>query len=136
MKKNWQAHASHLHQLIGNTGPTSKCITLYQDCVGSNVALTPLQALLYVGQDDKSNVLVGRHMLIAATACQYASTISPSQKLSADLDFTNHNVEPSVTLIMDITGTAGESVFNGVVEVSEKVSLSLHMIQRCIPLMD
>ena len=41
-------------------------------------------------------------------------------------NFTNHNVVPSIILIINITGTAGESIFIGGVEGSGKVSVSLH----------
>ena len=44
----------------------------------------------------------------------------------ADHYFTKHNGGPSVTLIMKITGTSGESLFSGGVEGISKVSVSLN----------
>ena len=84
-KKKWRDHASHLNKLIVNTESSSKWINLDEDGVGSNVVLKTLQALMYVGKDDKSNVLVGCHMPLAATALQYSSVMIPSQKQSSGI---------------------------------------------------
>ena len=67
-------------------------------------------------------------MPLDATACQPVSKMDPSQKyfLAADHNFANHNIGPSVTMIMDINGTAGKSLFSGGVEGGGKVSFSLH----------
>ena len=46
--------------------------------------------------------------------------------LVEDHNFTKHNVVPYITLIINITGTAGKSIFSGGVEGSGKVSVSLH----------
>ena len=43
-----------------------------------------------------------------------------------DHNFTKHNVVPSIILIINNTGTAGESIFIGEVEGSGKVSVYLH----------
>ena len=43
-----------------------------------------------------------------------------------DHNIKRHNVVPSVTLIINNTGTSGKSIFSGAVEGSGKVSVYLH----------
>ena len=90
--------------------------------------LEPHNALIYVGQDDKTKIPIGRKLPTAATSKQSVKAIvsTDTSASAADHDFTSEALIPSVTLRMNLSVNPTDSLFSGGKDGISRVYVLLH----------
>ena len=86
-----------------------------EDVMNIKPLLPHSDVILYLGQDDKASVHVGRSVPLSDVTQQSTGAIVGQYQIfiTADHDWNYERVIPSVTLRMDITQTYGKSLYSG-----------------------
>ena len=86
-----------------------------EDVMNIKPLLPHSDVILYLGQDDKASVHVGRSVPLSDVTQQSTGAIVGQYQIfiTADHDWNYERVIPSVTLRMDITETDGKSLYSG-----------------------
>ena len=127
MKTNWRYHVAHLMTIVDSA--RNNLNNQVCDSENNSSHLPSLkEALLYVGQDDKTSIPVGRTVPIAATSRQSVRAIVPMDKevRAADHDWRAEKIVPSVTHRMNLTKTAGDLLFGGGESGNGLIYVSVH----------
>ena len=122
LKQIWQANMAALHLLLEQAN------NLSVSPEDREFVHEPIKAIAVFGQDDKAKAPVGRNVAVCATRSQSLRAIVKDGDIpsAADHDWHSENIIPSVTLRMNISNNAGNSLYSGGKDGSGCIYVSLH----------